>query len=65
MRNSHKPRCRYTAEQIRYAMAQAEAEVRVPAVLRENGVSPATFYRSRCGVWMNESPGRAHYRGSG
>jgi putative transposase len=38
---------RFTEEQIRYAVQQAEAGLPVPELPRKYGVAPATFYRWR------------------
>jgi putative transposase len=38
---------RFTEEQIRYAVQQAEAGLAVPELCRKYGVAPATFYRWR------------------
>src|SRR6266478_7065712 len=38
---------RFTEEQIRYAVQQAEAGVAVPELCRKYGVAQATFYRWR------------------
>ncbi len=38
---------RFTKEQIRYAVQQAEAGVAVPELCRKDGVRKATFYRWR------------------
>lgn len=38
---------RFTEEQIRYAVTQAEAGVSVPELCRKYGVSLGTFYRWR------------------
>ncbi len=38
---------RFTEEQIRYAVQQAEAGLSVPELCRKYGVAPATFYRWR------------------
>lgn len=38
---------RFTEEQIRYAVQQAEAGVGVPELCRKYGVAQATFYRWR------------------
>jgi putative transposase len=38
---------RFTEEQIRYAVQQAEAGVEVPELCRKYGVAQATFYRWR------------------
>jgi putative transposase len=43
---------RFTEEQIRYAVQQAEAGIAVPELCRKYGVAQATFYRWRqkCGA---------------
>jgi transposase-like protein len=38
---------RFTEEQIRYTVQQAEAGLRVPELCRKYEVAPATFYRWR------------------
>ncbi len=38
---------RFTEEQIRYAVQQAEAGIPAPELCRKHGISPATLYRWR------------------
>lgn len=38
---------RFTEEQIRYAVQQAEAGISVPELCRKHGVAVTTFYRWR------------------